>query len=64
MTVLPPDYVESQVKFYERAYLEVLDLLSDKLDARKVEEKHDIPLKQFKTMFTADGRKLSSLATL
>lgn len=34
VVTLPPDYVKSQMQFYERAYLELLDLASTKLDTR------------------------------
>ena len=34
VTTLPPEYIKSQLQFYERAYLELLDLASTKLDMR------------------------------
>lgn len=49
---LPQDYLNKQQEFFERAYLELLEFCSTKLDERAADD--DVNLKvQFKSIFTA-----------
>ena len=60
---LPDDYIQTQKKFYQRAYLELLEHCCSKLDDRAKDD-DGTPLTEFKTIFSADGQHLSSMAEL
>ena len=57
---LPDDYIRTQKTFFERAYLELLEYCSDKLDDRAADD--DVNEKVvFKTIYSADGQHLKTL---
>ena len=51
---LPDEFIKSQSKFFERAYMEILEYCNTHLDTRKKSEKH-LKSPEFITMFTSDG---------
>ena len=57
---LPDEFIKSQSKFFERAYLEILEYCNIHLDNRKKTEKHNPP-PEFITMYTADGIHLKTI---
>ena len=57
---LPDEFIKSQSKFYERAYMEILEYCNTQLDTRKKSEKHSEP-PEFITMYSVDGTHLNSI---
>ena len=51
---LPHEYLQQQREFFERAYLELLEFCSNKLDDRAPDDDVN-PKTHFKTIFTAQG---------
>ena len=56
IATLPDSYIQSQKSFFERGYLEILELCNKKLDARTKDEKKYKAQTEYVSMFTADGK--------
>ena len=57
---LPEEYVRSQMTFFERAYMEILEHCMDQLIPKRTEDDLEEP-PEFKQMFTTDGQILETI---
>ena len=60
---LPDSYIESQMTFFERAYMEILEFCNENLNPPKKDHELRVP-DEFKTMFTAEGRPLRTITDI